>query len=77
MQTFLKTYAKELEKAVQKYPKEYGCSIEQIPGVLGRMAIAFQKGTYNKDGRAIRNTCKALGIKHSYTAINHFIANHE
>lgn len=33
------------------------------------MIASFQRGDYNHDGRAIKATCKALGIKHTRTAI--------
>lgn len=45
-----------------------------VPTVSDRMKVAFQAKTYNKDGLAIKRTCKAFGIPYTYTAINNFIA---
>ena len=67
---FLTIYLEELEKAVKNYPQEYLYGIQQVPSVYERMKSAFIKGSYNKDSRAIKATCKRLGIKHTYEAIN-------
>jgi hypothetical protein len=40
-----------------------------------KMARGLLTGAASKDGEGIRNTCKALGIKHTYKAIHaHFAA---
>lgn len=66
---FFARYEIELCRAVSEYPDEYMYGIEQVPDVIGRMRAAFIAGSYNKDSRAIKATCKAFGIKHTYTAI--------
>ena len=38
-----------------------------------KMMAAFIRGSANKDGKGIQRTCKALGIKHTYKAINEFL----
>lgn len=37
------------------------------------MTSGLIKGKANKEGKGIENTCKALGIKHTYTAITAFL----
>jgi hypothetical protein len=39
-----------------------------------RMVMAFAEGTYNKDSDAIKSVCKFLKIKHTYKAINAYLA---
>ena len=72
--TFMKIYTVELEKAVRNYPDEYPWPIENVPTVAAKMGQALKNKTYNKDGRAIKATCKQLNIKYTYTAINAYLA---
>jgi hypothetical protein len=72
-EVFLSEYAKQLKNAIINYPNEYAYGLEQLPDVIQRMAQAFYKRSYNKDSRAIKATCKALGIPYTYTGINSFI----
>jgi hypothetical protein len=78
-------YEKQLFLAVKKHPDQYPWAFGSIQdnddilrraveNISNRMKEAFQRGSYNKDGYAIKWTCKAFGIKHTYTAINNFIA---
>ena len=71
--TFAQVYTEELEKAVLKYPEEYVWPVENVPTVAAKMIQAFRAGTYNKDSRAMKATCKRLNIKHTYTAINAYL----
>ena len=71
--TFIQVYAEQLEKAVTNYPNEYFWPVANVPTVVQKMADALKTKTYNKDGRAIKATCKILGIKHTYTAINAYL----
>ncbi len=71
--TFAQVYAEELQKAVLAYPEEYVWPVENVPTVAQKMIQAFRAGTYNKDSRAIKATCKRLNIKHTYTAINAYL----
>jgi hypothetical protein len=57
-----------------KYPNEYCWHVPEPERVFSRMALALIHGSYNKDSHAIEATCKALGIAHTYEAINQFIA---
>ena len=76
METFFAEYSKQLERAVVEHPDEYTFPASSLCNVLGKMYGAIKAGTFNKDGRAFANTCKRLKIKHTYKAIQHFIANH-
>ena len=38
-----------------------------------KMMPALIRGSASKDGKGINRTCKALGIKHTYKAINDFL----
>lgn len=73
LKTFLVYYEKNLYLSVQRYPEDYDYPISEVPEVFARMAAAIQNGTFNKDSRAIKLTCKQLGIKHTYKAIEEFI----
>ena len=80
---FVKTYLSQLEKACAEHPGEYPWlgQPDMLDGgkpttprhVAARMQGAILKGSYNKDSRAFKGTCKALGIAHTYTAIETFL----
>lgn len=72
---FEAVYREELPKAVLKYPEDYAWPVEQAPVVADKMMRALDAGTFNKDSRAFRATCKVLGIKHTYQAIRAFVAS--
>lgn len=69
IERFEAIYRDELEAAVRDHPEEYTWPIERVPSVAQKMIAAIRNNTYNKDGRAIKATCKRLGVKHTYTAI--------
>jgi hypothetical protein len=71
---FMATYAGELEKAAREHPAEYGPMYAngRVGIVAEKMRAAFYEGSYNHDGRAIRSTCRALGLKYTRTAIEAF-----
>lgn len=52
------------------YTKEH-CN--DIKALAHKMLIGLVTGAANKDGKAIKLTCKALGIPHTYKAIKNFI----
>lgn len=70
---FTEVYTEELGKAVLKYPEEYVWPVEDVPNVAAKMIEAFRRGSYNKDSRAIKATCKRLNIKHTYREINAYL----
>jgi hypothetical protein len=70
---FAQVYTEELEKAVKNFPEEYAWPVENVPTVAAKMVQAFLAGTYNKDSRAVKATCKRLSIKHTYKEINAYL----
>ena len=70
---FVAVYAEQLPIAIAKYPVDYCYPVTEAPTVAEKMAKAFASGSYNHDGQAIRLTCKALGFKHTRTAIESFL----
>lgn len=70
---FMQQYENQLQIAVRDYPGEYTYSALEIPAVVSRMKAAFQKGSFNKEGRAIKGTCKTLGIPYTYKGISEYI----
>jgi hypothetical protein len=70
-------YRVELERAVKEHPEEYGWPVENVPVVVDRMMAAIRAETFNKDSRAIRATCKAFGLKHTYKALRAWLAEEE
>lgn len=66
---FMEVYAKVLPEVRKEHPDLYTWPEEQTPQVLEKMKVAFEKGTFNHDGLAMRKTCKALGIKHTRTSM--------
>jgi hypothetical protein len=66
-------YLTELQNAITNFPDEYHFPIEQSFEIAERMMAAIYRKSANKDGRAIKATCKALGIKYTYAAINEFL----
>ena len=70
---FVHAYARNLRRAVEKYPLEYTWDIKHLPAVVNRMDVAIALGTFNKDGYAMKWTCKELGIPHTYKAISAYL----
>jgi hypothetical protein len=78
METWMQEYEKQLRDCITRQEEGYlFTSILQVPEILPLMKEAFEKGTFNKDSPAIKATCKAFKIKHTYKDIAHFIANHK
>lgn len=74
LQCFMEVYGPALLFEVQTNPDEYGYPETEVPKVVERMRAAFERGSYNHDGKAIKATCKFLGIKYTRTAIEAFIS---
>jgi hypothetical protein len=70
---FFAEYAKQLTLAIEQHPNEYGYPASEAPFVVARMRAAVNRGSFNKDGLGFKWTCKALGIKYTYAAINAFL----
>ena len=77
MQTKVDIFKAELIKQYHNLkddPEYLAVFLKMPPEELAyKMMAAFEKGSANKDGKGIRRTCKALGIKHTYKAINAFL----
>lgn len=73
---FCEEYRKQLPLAVLAHPEEYVWPVSDAPIVAEKMIASFRRGRrgWNYQGQAIKNTCKALGIKHTYKAIEAFWA---
>ncbi len=74
LQCFLDCYYKNLVKARREFHEEYAWPDSELETVFEHMASAIEKGSFNKDSRAFKATCKELKIKHTYTAIKEFIS---
>lgn len=72
---FREVYTRQLLAAVQNHPAEYGYGAAAVPGVVDRMTAAVERGSFNKDGFAMKGTCKELGIKYTYTGIDEFLTS--
>lgn len=70
---FINAYTPLLRQAQTDYPKEYGTHPTPPEMVAERMHAALLNGTYSKDGRAMKATCKALGISHTYRAMEAYL----
>lgn len=74
LSTLRAVYTRHLEQAVKTHPQEYawqpGVTIEVV---VDRMMAAIERGSYNKDSRAIKATFKELGIKYTYTAMREWL----
>ena len=69
---FSEVYRTNLKRATVEQPEQYGFIIGNEDTVADKMLVAIDLGSYNKDGYAFKATCKELGIKHTYAAINAF-----
>ena len=60
-------YLRQLDRARAEYPTEYQWppSVDAAD-VRDKMMRAIVNKSFNKDGRAIQATCKALGIPYTY-----------
>jgi hypothetical protein len=70
---FLIEYKKNLIKSHSDNPNDYAWPISELDNVFKRMRDAIIKGSFNKDSKAFKLTCKALKIKHTYRDIEIFL----
>jgi hypothetical protein len=70
-----------LHKAIEAHPEDYASYTSpatQVPAALARIRASVERAaTFQavlKDSPAIRATCKALKIKHTYAAINAWLS---
>jgi hypothetical protein len=69
---FLARYKENLINARMNHPTMYAWPDSEFETVFKRMVEAISRGSFNKDSIALKNTCKDLGIKHTYKAIKEF-----
>lgn len=67
---FSEAYRRHLRAAVFADPQNYAYAVGQTDLIADRMLAAIERGSANKDGYAFKHTCRELGIKHTYQAIN-------
>jgi hypothetical protein len=70
---FLELYKRNLKEQITLDPQNYAWNISELDVVFERMRSAIIRGTFNKDSKAFRLTCKELKIKHTYKDIKNFI----
>lgn len=70
---WMAVYEASLRDIRDAHPDEYPWPKTELPAIVLRMRAAFGRGSYNKDGRAIKLTCKTLDIPYTYQAINAFL----
>jgi hypothetical protein len=64
----------EQYRALFNTPEYATAAARMTPEALAtRMTDGLISGTANKDGEGIKRTCKALGIKYTYSAINSYL----
>lgn len=79
LETFMAAYRVALLDAMTRYPAEYGVEtrVAEIPALAettaNKMAGALATGSYNHDGRGFKGACKALGLRHTRTAIDAYL----
>jgi hypothetical protein len=73
LERFAQTYKENLRAAHTAQPETFAWPIDQLDIVHARMMAAIVRGSANKDSSAIKRTCKALGIPHTYKAIRAFL----
>ena len=70
---WMRAYTDNLVECLSVHGSDYVWGFRDLDMVTDRMARAFEMGTYNKEGRALKLTCKHFGIPCTYTAINTFL----
>jgi hypothetical protein len=71
---FIAVYTAQLQHEFDTNP-EYALVSRQTSAhdLAVRMTESLMKGSASKDGRAIKSTCNALGIKYTYKAIVEYL----
>lgn len=70
-------YCEELERSRKLSPNEYAWGDDEHDAVVERMRIALHRMSFDKESETWKRTCKRIGIKHTYKAIEHFIKTGE
>lgn len=72
---FIWCYTLHLEKAIKENPSAYTLISGPLDAetIATKMTIGLSKGTANKNTPSIKATCKDLGIKFTYKAIQEYL----
>lgn len=79
LEAFITEYAKQLAHFVKEdetkpmEERHYAFGSGTVPKVVERMKEAVVKGSFNKDSKGIKGTCKVLGIPHTYQGIAAYV----
>ena len=71
--TFIEVYESKLRKAIRETPRMYAYGPEQIPIVISKMRAAILLGSFLIEQRAIKDTCRELGIPCTYISIAKYV----
>ncbi len=75
LDTFSATLADQYRTLFVSDPDYAHVAARLTPEDLARkMSLGLDNGTANKDGKAIRNVCRVLGIDHTYKAIRAYLS---
>ena len=69
---FFTIYKAQLQRGCEL--KKYDWPAHNVDEVYDRMVKAVFRGTAAKDGYAFKQTCKILGIPHTYKAMSKFLS---
>lgn len=70
---FMVEFRNQLAQLHDKNPQLYKWPITELPTVVGRMSLALNNAAYEITAPAVKATCKVLGIKNTYVAVQVFI----
>jgi hypothetical protein len=70
---FKDVYLESLMECIQQYPNKYCYGEQEAMSVCDKMFDAFMRHTANKDGMAVKKTCKKLGISYTYKGISEYL----
>ena len=70
---FKDVYLESLMECIHQYPNKYCYGEPEAIAVCDKMFEAFMKHTANKDGKAVKNTCKKLEIPYTYKGISEYL----
>ena len=75
IERFITVLTDQYAQLYKSDPVTYGmASARYTPAELAeKMTMSLKARTGNKDGKGIERTCKALGIKHTYKAIEGYL----
>ena len=73
LETFLDVYMKHLAEDQAQNPDKYAWERSSLQRVRELMALHLQRRTFDNHSTACRRTCKELGIRKTYKAIEEYL----